>query len=60
MVQPKYQGFQRDEIPAWEDQEGKVLVNVISGKFQDLQGPIDSLTGITAYTLELKAGAKFI
>ena len=58
MVQPKYQGFQRDEIPAFIDQDGKVRVNVIAGNFQDLKGPIESRTGITAHTLELKTGGK--
>ena len=28
------------------------------GIYNDLKGPIESLTGITAYTIELEAGAK--
>jgi quercetin 2,3-dioxygenase len=58
MIQPKYQGFQKEEIPSFIDQEGKVNVNVISGKYKGLKGPVESLTGVTAYTLELKKGAK--
>ena len=38
--------------------DGKVKLNVVSGEYKDLKGPIDSLTNITAYTLELKAGGK--
>ncbi|MEM7103655.1 MAG: pirin family protein [Bacteroidota bacterium] len=58
MVQPKYQGFQRDEIPAFIDQNEKARVNVISGKYKGLTGPIDSLTNISAFTIELKAGGE--
>ncbi len=58
MVQPKYQGFQQAEIPAFIDQNGKVRVNVIAGNYGEWEGPVDSLTGITALTIELKAGGK--
>jgi quercetin 2,3-dioxygenase len=58
MVQPKYQGFQKEEIPTFIDQDGKVKLNVISGEYKGLKGPMDSLTNITAYTLELKTGGK--
>ncbi len=58
MVQPRYQGFQRDGIPFYADQENKVRVNVFSGNYEDVKGPIDSLTGITAFSLEMKKGGK--
>jgi hypothetical protein len=58
MVQPKYQGAQADDIPTWTDDEGKAKLNVISGTYGDLTGPVESLTGITAYTIEMKAGGK--
>ncbi|MEO1258926.1 MAG: pirin family protein [Bacteroidota bacterium] len=58
MVQPHYQGFQKEQIPVFEDQEGKVRVNVVAGQFNGLTGPVDSLTGARALTLELKAGGK--
>lgn len=57
MVQPRYQGAQQEDIPVQKYQEGNAQINVVSGSYQDLKGPIDSLTGITAYTLELKAGS---
>lgn len=58
MIQPKYQGFQREDIPVFMDQEGKVRLNVISGEYQGLKGAVDSLTDITAFTIELKAGGQ--
>jgi len=50
MNQPRYQGFQKDEIAYIEKNE--IRINVISGKYGNTKGPIDSLTGITAYTIE--------
>ena len=56
MTQPNYQGFDRNEIPFYQSEDGKSRVNVVSGKYQSLKGPINSLTNITAYTIELKKG----
>lgn len=58
MVQPKYQGFQKEAIPTFIDQGGKVRLNVVAGEYKGLKGPVESLTNITAYTLELKNGGK--
>lgn len=58
MVKPKYQGFQKEAIPTFTDHDGKVQLNVVSGEYKGLKGPIGSLTNITAYTIELKAGGK--
>lgn len=58
MSQPNYQGFQKEAIPTFTDQDGKVRLNVVSGEYKGLKGPINSLTNITAYTLELKTGGK--
>ncbi len=58
MVQPRYQGFQKEAIPTFIDQDGKAKLNVISGDYKGLKGPIESLTNITAFTIELKKGGK--
>lgn len=55
MVEPRYQGFQQADIPTFTDQDDAVQLNVIAGKFEDLQGPVDSLTGVTAYTICMKS-----
>ncbi len=49
MNQPKYQGFQKDAIP--EIIEDGIHINVISGNYINTTGPINSLSGITAYTI---------
>ena len=58
MSPPAYQGFQAKDIPSFVSEDGKARVNVVSGKFGELTGPINSLTNITAYTIMLEADGK--
>lgn len=58
MVQPKYQGFQKEAIPQFVTQDGKARLNVIAGEYNALTGPVESLTQITAYTIEMENGGK--
>ena len=50
MNQPRYQGFQKEGIPF--EEKGQMRVNVIAGKYDNIDGPVDSLTKVTAYTIE--------
>jgi quercetin 2,3-dioxygenase len=56
MTAPRYVGLQREQIPSVE--KDGVKVNVISGSFDGVTGPVESLTGIVMTTIELKAGAR--
>lgn len=56
-VQPRYQGFQRDALPVFE-RDG-VRVQVIAGAFEDLVGPIETHTPVTARNVTLARGARF-
>jgi redox-sensitive bicupin YhaK (pirin superfamily) len=56
MVQPNYQMFNKTEIPVIEQTKGKI--NVISGNVGSTHGPIQSLTHITALTVEMQANGK--
>mgnify|MGYP006156514155 CR=1 FL=1 len=51
MIDPSYQGFNKQDIPVFEGKNAKV--NVISGKSHGLEGPIDSLTDIMALTIDM-------
>ena len=55
MVEPRYQGFQREDIPFYG--ENGVRVNVVAGEMGGLKGPVDSLTDVTALTIEIEKGA---
>ena len=56
MTTPRYIGLQRDQIPAVEN-DG-VKANVISGNFDGVTGPVESITGVVMMTIELKAGSR--
>lgn len=59
MTIPNYVGLQKDEIPHIAEDEGKVTVNLISGERNGIQGPVNSITGLTMASVEMKAGGKF-
>lgn len=56
-VQPRYQGFQRDALPVFE--KDGVRVQVVAGAFEDLVGPVETHTPVTARNVTLARGARF-
>lgn len=55
---PNYQGFQKEEIPEIEIQEGVVL-NLISGSFNSAEGPVRSPYPQFMSTIKAKGGQSF-
>ena len=58
MIQPRYQGVQRSEIPYFESDDKLTRINVVAGKYQEITGSVDNITDVRAMTMELKKGAK--
>lgn len=58
MTAPRYIGLQRDAIPAVRTADGLGVVNVISGRFGDQAGPVDSLTDVFMSTVALDTGGR--
>ena len=56
MTPPKYIGLQKDEIPKLKFDDGKVTVNLISGKLENKKGAINSLTDVFTSFIEFKQG----
>jgi redox-sensitive bicupin YhaK (pirin superfamily) len=56
MTEPRYTGLQRDQIPVIESEDGKVRMQLVSGEYGGVTGPVDSLTGVFMSTVEMKAG----
>lgn len=56
-AQPRYQGFQREALPVFERDGARV--QVIAGTFEDLAGPVETHTPITARNVTLAKGARF-
>ena len=53
MSEPSYQPFDRDEIPSFQGEN--TTVNIISGSFEGLKGPVKHPTEVTAYTVYMDA-----
>lgn len=58
MTDPRYIGLQRDQIPVVESDEGRVRMQLVSGEYGGVTGPIPSLTGVFMSTVEMKAGSR--
>lgn len=58
MTAPRYVGLQRDQIPVVETDTGRVRLHLVSGEFQGVKGPVESLTGVFMSTVEMKAGGR--
>lgn len=58
MVKPHYIGLNYDEITHFDLDEGKVTVDLISGKMEGYKGPIDSLSGLTMTSIMMKKDGK--
>ena len=58
MTDPNYIGLQKEDIPKVSLDNGKVTIDVVSGRWQDVEAPIQSLADIQLYTIYFKAGGK--
>lgn len=54
-TEPSYVGLEAGDIPTYRSEDLKFQLNVISGVFKDITGPVKSLSGITAYTGYMEA-----
>lgn len=55
MTQPTYQGFQKEEIPSFKHTNFEI--NVVSGKYKDISGPANSITGLEVYNVKAQKDA---
>jgi redox-sensitive bicupin YhaK (pirin superfamily) len=58
MTTPGYTGLQKDAIPSFTTDEGRVTVNLISGDWEGHRGPIESLIDVHMMTVALAAGGR--
>ena len=59
MVEPAYRGLQKEEIPTFELDEGKVTLTLVSGIWNGMKGAFTTLSDITLGTLALKKGGVY-
>lgn len=59
MVPPRYVGLQAESIPVVQTPDGLGKVQLISGEWEGVTGPVNSLTGTFMSVAHLKPGATF-
>jgi redox-sensitive bicupin YhaK (pirin superfamily) len=58
MTEPAYTGLQQADIPAIALDHGRVTMNLVSGTFDGVTGPVRSLTGVFMSTIGMAAGGR--
>lgn len=57
MTTPRYVGLQADGLPEFEEDGGKVRIQLAAGNWNGQRGPIDTLTDITVMTVRMQLSA---
>jgi redox-sensitive bicupin YhaK (pirin superfamily) len=47
---PRYYGYDVEDIPFYLSNDKKVRLNIVAGTYKKITGPVDTLTNINAYT----------
>ncbi|MEP6768289.1 MAG: hypothetical protein ABJC61_06440 [Acidobacteriota bacterium] len=58
MVEPRYSGLRRDQIPSFSVDDARVTVSLISGTWDGRTGPIESLTDVHMTMARLAPGGR--
>jgi redox-sensitive bicupin YhaK (pirin superfamily) len=58
MIEPRYIGLQKENIPTISADNGNVQINLIAGSWQGSKGAFDSQTGVQLNTIYFKSGGK--
>jgi len=58
MTAPKYVGLQQNEISTTSWDDGKVVANVIAGKWNNINGAFDALTELHLAMVQFKDGGQ--
>jgi len=59
MIDPKYVGLQKEDIPVVELDNGKVAAHIVSGEWKGTKGPFEPLTDIHLSFIYFKEGGKY-
>ncbi len=58
-VQPRYQGFDREDIPRVVSDDGRVSVQVVAGTLGGITGPVETHTPVLALNAEFRSGSRY-
>lgn len=60
MTPPKYYGKSKEELTHITEDNGKVIIHLISGTWGNQQGPVVPLTNITMTYVDIQTGGEFL
>jgi redox-sensitive bicupin YhaK (pirin superfamily) len=55
---PDYVGYEKKDIPFHLSDDTKTRLNIVSGKYNQIEGPVKINPDITAYTAEMEKGGR--
>ena len=58
MTEPHYVGLQKEEIPIIPKDENKIKIHAVSGEWEGIKAPIQSLADVNLSFIELQSGGK--
>ena len=56
MIEPRYVGLQKEDIPTVELDRGKVVIHAVAGNWDTIKGPVDPLYDIDLARMDFEAG----
>ena len=58
MVEPRYVGLQRDDIPVVAEDDGRVRINLVAGRWNGHTGPYEPLVDVHMTWIEMARGSR--
>lgn len=59
MTEPRYRGMQREEIPSVELDGGRVTLNPVSGSWEGVAAPFETLTDVSLSLVRFESGGRW-
>ena len=59
MEQPHYHPLSKEDTPEWKSSDGKILIEVVTGQYESVKGPVKTFTPINAFRVEMKEKAAY-
>jgi redox-sensitive bicupin YhaK (pirin superfamily) len=59
MDQPTYQPLSKEDTPVIHSADGLTAIRVIAGELEDVKGPVQPLSDVNTFTVEMKPGGKY-
>jgi len=59
MTEPHYEGFQKDQIPAINEENGSIKIQLVAGEWENKKGAFQTVTNVTLALIFLSANTNY-